>query len=257
MLIKFLYKFFPRILFFIRKVTFVNQESEMELLHILCCPNKTSLDVGAKFGMYTFRLKRYSKKVIAFEPIRDLNIALSIIFQKENVDIIPFALSGKSGEFSMRTPLYKSGNPCYGRSTIEVNNHLEFDKIEGCDEFSIQTIRLDDLNIENIGFIKIDVEGHEQSVLEGASHTIKKFHPTMLIEANNTHLPDATNKLFKWAEDNNYKVFFMENNNIRASSEFIPYYHYDQLNLENFILIYSENTACLQNLMSHRNYHTI
>lgn len=250
MLIKFIYRLFPRLLFFIRKIMLVNKEAEMDLLHILCCSDKTSLDVGAKFGMYTYRLNENSKKVIAFEPISDLNIALSIIFQKDNIDIMPLALSDSSGEVVMKTPMYKSGNPCYGRSTIEEQNPLEFDEIKGWDEFSIYTVRLDDLNIENIGFIKIDVEGHEQSVLKGASDTLQKFHPTMLIEANNQHLPDAIDKLFNWAKNNNYTMFFMEDDKIRPSSEYNLSYHHDIKNLENFILIHSENKKTLGDIAS-------
>lgn len=153
MLIKILYRFFPKFLFLIRKLTHVNIEPEMQLLHFLCQDQKTSLDVGAKFGMYTYRLNRYSKKVVIFEPIKDLNIALSKIFQNNTVEIMPLALSESSGKVSMRTPLYKSGNPCYGRSSIETENHLEFEEIDGWDEFTVETARLDDLQIENIGFI--------------------------------------------------------------------------------------------------------
>ena len=248
MLIRVLYRKFPKLLFFIRKITFVNKEAEMQLLPILCHDQMTSLDVGAKFGMYTYRLSQYSKKVIAFEPIKDLKIALSNIFQKASVDIMPLALSGTSGEVSMRTPLYKSGNPCYGRSTIEEDNPLEFEEINGWEEFTIQTARLDDLLIDNVGFIKIDVEGHEQAVLDGALLTIQKYKPAFLIEANNSHSESAIEKLFHWAEDNGYLVFFMNDNRIFPSSKFDVSYHHHQLNMENFILIHDSDTQRLQKL---------
>ena len=220
----------------------------MSLLHILCRPDMTSIDVGAKFGMYTYRLNKHSKKVVAFEPIKDLNTALSKIFKNDNIDVMPVALSDKSGEVSMRTPLYKSGNPCYGRSTIEKENSLEFNQIKGWNEFTIKTKRLDDLHINNIGFIKVDVEGHEQAVLEGAGKTIQKFRPRMLIEANNHHLPKAVEKLFSWAKHNDYLIYFMENNKIYPSSSYnIPDRHF-QKNIENFILIHCRDTECLQNL---------
>ena len=248
MLIKILYRFFPKLIFLIRKLTRVNEEPEMQLLHILCRGNMTSLDVGAKFGMYTYRLSHHSKKVIAFEPIKDLNIALSKIFRTNSVSIMPLALSESSGKVSMRTPLYKSGNPCYGRSSIQTENHLEFEEIDGWEEFTVETALLDDLSIENIGFIKIDVEGHEQAVLAGGLLTIQKYKPALLVEANNSHLPKAIEKLFIWAEHNNYLVFFMDSGKTLPSSEYDLDHHYHQKGLENFILIHDSDTERLQKL---------
>ncbi|VAV94658.1 hypothetical protein MNBD_ALPHA02-1752 [hydrothermal vent metagenome] len=248
MLIKILYKFFPRILFSIRKLIHVNEESEMKLLYFLCQGNKTSLDVGAKFGMYTHRLNNHSNKVIAFEPIKELSGALSKIFGRENVDIMPLALSDNAGSVSMRTPIYKSGNPCYGRSSIEIENHLEFEKTDGWEEFTVETTRLDDLTIKDIGFIKIDVEGHEQAVLAGAVLTIQKYRPAMLIEANNSHLPQAIEKLFNWAEKNDYLVFFMFDEKIMSIEKYNIEYHHHQKGLENFILLHANDELRIKKL---------
>jgi hypothetical protein len=41
--------------------------------------------------------------------------------------------------------------------------------------------------ISSIDFIKVDIEGYEMRFLSGASETLRKFHPPMLIEIN----PDA------------------------------------------------------------------
>ena len=48
--------------------------------------------------------------------------------------------------------------------------------------------KLDDLNLQNIGFIKIDAEGSEQEVLKGAKKLIKKYKPTLLIEIEERYL---------------------------------------------------------------------
>ena len=46
---------------------------------------------------------------------------------------------------------------------------------------------LDEYNFSDVNFIKIDVEGHEHEVIEGARETIKKFKPTMVIEMEEKH----------------------------------------------------------------------
>ena len=47
-------------------------EREIELLPILCSREKTSIDVGANFGMFASFLIKNSKQCILFEPIPDL-----------------------------------------------------------------------------------------------------------------------------------------------------------------------------------------
>ena len=42
-----------------------------------------------------------------------------------------------------------------------------------CEIEEIQVCKLDDFELENIGLLKIDVEGHEKCVLEGALETLK------------------------------------------------------------------------------------
>ena len=40
-------------------------------------------------------------------------------------------------------------------------------------------------------FLKIDVEGHELSVLEGGRRTLEAHHPTILVECESRHRPDG------------------------------------------------------------------
>ena len=53
------------------------------------------------------------------------------------------------------------------------------------------------MNIEKIDFIKIDVEGWEEQVLEGAMHTILKYKPIMYIEIWNKNYKHINNILFQ------------------------------------------------------------
>ena len=43
-------------------------------------------------------------------------------------------------------------------------------------------VRLDSLNLQNVDYIKIDCEGFEYRVLQGAIETIKRCRPVVVIE---------------------------------------------------------------------------
>ena len=51
--------------------------------------------------------------------------------------------------------------------------------------------RLDDLHLDQVGLIKIDVEGHELAVLRGAADTLTRNRPAVLAEAEERHHPHA------------------------------------------------------------------
>jgi len=48
----------------------------------------------------------------------------------------------------------------------------------------VEQKRLDDLNLDEVDYLKIDVEGHELKVLKGAIATIEKCNPVIVIEEN-------------------------------------------------------------------------
>src|SRR5687768_18222096 len=62
------YRRVPRLAFSVRRLARANYERGMDLLDVLCDPARTSIDVGAKDGMYTYRLLDRSRDVVAFEP---------------------------------------------------------------------------------------------------------------------------------------------------------------------------------------------
>ena len=65
----------------------------------------------------------------------------------------------------------------------------------------VPTYRLDSLSIDNVGFMKIDVEGHEESVIIGAEQTIRRCRPILLIEAENRHREGAVQKITRRLEN--------------------------------------------------------
>ena len=83
-----------------------------------------------------------------------------------------------------------------GGSTLHNNNN----NILGTEEIEIKT--LDSYNIDNIGFIKIDVEDNELNVLKGSVMTLQKSnYPKILFESNTIN-----ETLFNFLKNLNYNI---------------------------------------------------
>lgn len=233
------YKRFPRLMFLFRRLRGVNYEREMELLDVLCDPAKTSVDVGAKLGMYTYRLLRHSRDVVAFEPIPLLSGMLSRVFARKPVKVMPCALSGAPGRTQMRIPYGSNGEVKFGRSTIEAANSLQHDDVAKVETIDVELKTLDQCELTGVGFIKIDVEGHELAVLEGARATLERERPTLLIESNDHHHPQAVAKLRALLSDHDYVGFFIEDRRLIELATITDNDYFRQKSLENFIFVHA------------------
>jgi hypothetical protein len=72
--------------------------------------------------------------------------------------------------------------------------------------------RLDDFSFDRVGFIKIDVEGHELSVLKGARELLQRDKPNLLIEIDLTgHSEEGFNEVFNFLYALGYESFVYQN----------------------------------------------
>lgn len=183
---------------------------EIEMLEKLISNNinfKNSIDIGANVGNHTNFFYNIGKaeNVYSFEPIKE-NFEVLLKNNPNKKNCYNLALSNYNGFGIMNNnSSYNSGT---SKLIYEVDN----------DENEIQCITLDTLNLKDITFIKIDVEGHELFVLEGSKNTILKFKPDILIEIHD----DVTIENVLDYLPKNYKII-----------EKIGHY--------NFILKYNEN----------------
>lgn len=136
-------------------------------------------DVGANKGHYSkVMLDLFGdklNKVYAFEPVpRFLNIVKDKFIGNEKVEVVPYACSDKEGEETFYEIVSPQNEDAEGLSSLnfrKVYNNFSHNEI------AINCMRLDkyisDNGIENVGFMKIDTEGHELSVLTGAIESLK------------------------------------------------------------------------------------
>jgi len=160
-------------------------EAEEVLLPWICDRRKISIDVGAAEGTYAMRMLLYSSRVIAFEPRPEAAGHLQRLFRNTHiVTVAQVALSSEAGRTTLRRP---ADRPML--STIEAKNGLS--ESASTDTMSVNRKTLDEYEFYPVGFIKIDVEGHEPSVLAGAKKTIERERPTLLVEIENFHNPSS------------------------------------------------------------------
>ena len=183
------YLFKKRILREIKK----KKEPEISLIKDLIEPETDSIDIGVYRGVHSYEMSKYSKIIHSFEPnpviYKDLKKTLPLII--DNLKLYNYALSDKNITKNLRIPIrnLKANKLNYeefyemGKATIHEEN-----KFENYENFKVECKILDDFKFNNsISFIKIDVEGHEISVLNGAKIIIKRFKPNLLIEIEERH----------------------------------------------------------------------
>ena len=245
----FFYRHTPRLVFTLRKLARANYEREMELLDALCDRTATGVDIGAKVGMYTYRIRAHSSDVVAFEPIPLFNHMLRAVFQGKRGRIEPYAVSRCAGTAKLRMPVDHAGTHLeYGRSTIEHNNTLVRDVIARVDELEVETRALDDYELARVGFIKIDVEGHELAVLDGAARTVAAHRPNLLIECNDEHQPDAVAKLAAWLAAHQYGAWFLDGQQLSGIDAYKRDEHWRGRGIENFICVHHDRVDVVERL---------
>jgi FkbM family methyltransferase len=120
-----------------------------------------------------------AKHCIAFEPNPSSHLALKRALPE--VEIHQAAVSAVEGDTTLRIPVV-NGIPYGGWGTIEQKNELNELPPHAVQEFRVRTVRPDRMALGDIGFIKIDVEGHELAVLAGLSGVLARCLPNLLIE---------------------------------------------------------------------------
>ena len=108
-----------------------------------------------------------------------------------------------------------------GAATIHEKNLLNNQDFT---TFKIRTKKLDDVLPDNkIGFIKIDVEGHEENVLNGAVKIIKKNKPVLLVEIEEKHSKKNVKETINFINSLGYKSYYLTNLNLVSTDKLNSY----------------------------------
>lgn len=188
----------PRLYWGFRRWRRGAEEFEIELLPILCSTKHVAIDVGANFGMYTVRMSALSRHCIAFEPIPAFARMLARGFGS-SVEVHARALSDRSGTARLRVPHLFTGY-----ATIDPANRLAGRAQDPIEEVDVPVAVLDEFELNDVGFIKIDVEGHEEAVLRGSVATLARCRPNLLVEVEDRHNAGSVRRVVSWMADQGY-----------------------------------------------------
>lgn len=192
-----------------------DEEREMCLLPVLCAADRTAVDVGANYGMYSSRLVPLASKCIAFEPIPAFAKMLQRGFGAR-LKVHSVALSDThGGEVELRLPHLFTGY-----ATIECNNALSTRSEGRIDIVTVPRATLDSFELQDVGFIKIDVEGHEEAVLLGARETLARCLPCLLIEVEERHNEGSVGRVLDVVSELDYATFVIFDGKLRSIPEF-------------------------------------
>jgi len=167
-----------KLLYFIyQKARRRQRPAEKLVLRLLCGKQKAAVDVGANIGTISYFLSKYSRENHAFEI--NPHIAEKLRRAKlANTKVYEMGLSDSRGSARLRVPLAGFG-AVFGNATIETANDLDGRAVS---EQELPIAMLDDFGLQDVGLIKIDVEGHELAVLRGAVKTLERDRPSLIVE---------------------------------------------------------------------------
>ena len=219
-------------------------EPELKLIDRFRSKDLCAIDVGGNYGMYTFYASRRFSTCYTFEPLPYFEPIYTQGFKNQNIVWKQVALSDKEETAVMRTPTCDRGY-----STIDSRNQLEgkVDESDGIDIVEVKTARLDTFEIKSVGFLKVDVEGHELEVLRGAAQTIGSSKPVILVEVEERHREGSVKGVAALLADMGYDCYFLLNKVLQPFSLFKMELHqnpeFKRDYIRNFLFIHQENNA--------------
>ena len=133
---------------------------------------RNAIDIGSNIGQWTRSLAKIFGKVICFEPNPNFRECFKKNIQEKNVLLWPYGLSDREH-----------------KAKQDFNSTVLHD-----DDGDIDCRTLDSFGLTNVDFVKIDVDGFEVPLLNGARETLTKNNPVINIEMKRDKRSDIVYK---------------------------------------------------------------
>lgn len=177
------------------------KEFKNEFLHGTAC------DIGANIGNHSRYFANKFNKVVSFEPNPMIIDILKFNTKSfSNVSVFEYAI----GNYEGSAKIYGNKLNIGGFSALPDRSiHDQQSAEDNFESSSIKIISLDSMqdHLENLQFVKIDVEGLEKSVIESAKQSILKFKPIIAFEQWPSDFVDSKSKVIESLSEMGY-VFY-------------------------------------------------
>lgn len=192
----------------------------VEFAEVLCRidPRRRAIDVGANIGLFTALLAARCSHVYAYEPDPE-SFAMLSRMAPNNCTLYRVGLSDRAGVATLVTPVI-DGVAHGGRSSLAVS----FDDGARA-EREIELATLDSRDHRDVGFIKIDIEGHESAMLAGAVATLRRERPVVWIEVEQRHRDAPVAEVFEFFARLGYRGLFPWAGHLERVERFDPALH--------------------------------
>ena len=168
---------------------------------------RVALDIGAHIGIWTRKLSNLYDQVICFEPCEDhiechnRNCSDRI----SNITLYEHALGSKEEFLDMKVIVGRGGNNSFQFGRQGKTRKYEHKTV------SMKLYTLDSYGVDNVDFMKIDIESHELEMLKGAEETLKRCQPIIFIEDPTYFYNKKNNKNKPTGLDFLYDLGYTEN----------------------------------------------
>jgi FkbM family methyltransferase len=190
----------------------------LRVVDLLVKRGDVALDIGALRGDYSMRmldLVGSAGSVHAFEPNPTHHDRLRALASRgRRVHVHPVALSDRNGAAVLHVPV--AGDSSAGLATLEDHPGLE------ARELTVPVRRLDEVlgTDTRVSFVKCDVEGHEDAVLDGAHDLLERDRPTLLLEIEQRHRRSDVSVAFEHCASLGYEGWALFPGGLRPLSAF-------------------------------------
>jgi len=172
-------------------------------------PGSCCVDVGANLGYYTLSMAHWVGSdgiVVAFEPFPSNFEALKKnvrLNELRNVMLEPSAAADRNDSIQLTYGLEEkfSATPSVNGYAVQGTTQQIRVPARSLDDYLLGLGRAPDL-------IKIDVEGAELAVLQGARHTLEKVHPVLLIEIHGWGTP-GSEEVHRFLDQFGYQIVLL------------------------------------------------
>jgi FkbM family methyltransferase len=179
------------------------------------------LDVGAHDGLLTLPLARLpGARVLAFEPLPSAHARLAAACAGlANVELRREALGAAPGRLMLSVPVV-DGVPAEQWASL-AKDYGAFASVT-TETHAVAVITIDSLGLSDVTHMKVDAEGFEQEVLEGARATLRLCRPVLSLELEERHRAGATRDVPALLAALGYETRFWLDGAMRPLAAFDP-----------------------------------